>query len=76
MPVKLETRVRRPSEVKPNQPSGCGLHHQSTLPLPKYVREVGFVVTVNYIVEPWLAAKFINALRDLITSSIAKTREQ
>ena len=58
-----------------NEPSGGSLHHQFTLAISKRVLEVGSEVPVDDIVKPGLTTKLVNALGNLVTSSITEARK-
>ena len=53
-----------------------GLGHELALALAERVCELALAVLRDDIVEPGLAAVLVDTLRDLVASSIPKTREE
>lgn len=57
-------------------PSRSRLNHELALPLAEHIRELSRVVLLDDVVEPWLTTVLVDSLRDLVTCSISKTREE
>ena len=58
------------------QAASSGLHHHLTLALAECVREVRLVMPGEEVIEPWLPAKLVDPLRDLVTGGIPEAREE
>ncbi len=58
-----------------NLPSSSSLYHHPSFPFTESVREVGFIILVNEIVEPRLTTELVDSLSDLVPCGIAQSRE-
>jgi hypothetical protein len=57
--------------------AACGrLHHHLSLPFAKQVCEVRLVVPREHIIDPWLATKLVDSLRDFVACGIPETRKE
>jgi hypothetical protein len=80
MPVKLPAHKNIKSQIlnfpAHNSPSSRCLYHHFAFPLTERIRELRTIMPFDQVIEPWLASELVHPLRNFVTCSIPKAREE